>query len=70
MGMASFSENEALVRREFQQLVHMADRWLPSVMENPAERILSFGMSNDYKIALEEGSTLVRIGSLLFGARS
>jgi pyridoxal phosphate enzyme (YggS family) len=58
MGMASFSENEALVRREFQQLVHMA------------ERILSFGMSNDYKIALEEGSTLVRIGSLLFGARS
>lgn len=70
MGMASFSDKEALVRREFRLLVQLADTYLPSLMENPSDRILSFGMSNDFQMALEEGSTLIRIGSLLFGARS
>jgi pyridoxal phosphate enzyme (YggS family) len=62
MGMASFSENLDLVRSEFVLLRRIFDKQgkLP---------ILSMGMSNDYKIAIEEGSNMVRIGSLLFGER-
>ncbi len=61
MGMASFSDDENIVRAEFQQLKHLFDTTgLP---------VLSMGMSGDYTMAIEEGSTMVRIGSLLFGAR-
>ncbi len=68
MGMASFTENESVVRSEFQQLKSLALQYAPyfTPSEGP---VLSMGMSGDYQIALEEGSTLVRIGSLLFGAR-
>ncbi len=68
MGMASFTENESVVRSEFQQLKSLALQYAPyfTPFEGP---VLSMGMSGDYQIALEEGSTLVRIGSLLFGAR-
>lgn len=62
MGMASFSDNPDQVRGEFRQLKALADKYLPS-------GILSMGMSGDYHMALEEGSTLIRVGSLLFGAR-
>lgn len=71
MGMASFSEDVDLVRSEFQFLkstFDKADTQL-SIINFPLS-ILSMGMSGDYKIAIEEGSTMVRIGSLLFGARN
>jgi pyridoxal phosphate enzyme (YggS family) len=70
MGMASFTENEAQIRQEFRLLVGWADAFLPAVLPEGSPRILSFGMSGDYTIALEEGSGMVRIGSLLFGARN
>ena len=69
MGMASFSEDMEKVRMEFRYLKTLFDKYrmLPSAGDHFT--ILSMGMSGDYKIAMEEGSTMVRIGSLLFGAR-
>jgi pyridoxal phosphate enzyme (YggS family) len=70
MGMATNTDNEAQVRKEFNQLrelhAHIKSTYFSS---QDYFRELSMGMSGDYKLALEEGSTLVRIGSLLFGAR-
>ncbi|MFT4093495.1 MAG: YggS family pyridoxal phosphate-dependent enzyme [Niabella sp.] len=66
MGMASFSDDETLVRAEFQQLKKLFEK---SPIINHTSGILSMGMSGDYKIAIEEGSNMVRVGSLLFGAR-
>jgi len=63
MGMASNTNNLAQVRREFAGLRAIFEKlrfWLPDV------HVLSMGMSNDYRIALEEGSNMVRIGSKLF----
>jgi hypothetical protein len=69
MGMASFSEDNELVKKEFGELAAMHQRL--KAQECGAElEILSMGMSGDYKLALEQGSTMVRIGSLLFGARN
>lgn len=69
MGMASFSDNEALVRSEFQRLKKLYDDFSPLQTENCRFRILSMGMSGDYQTALDEGSNMVRIGSLIFGSR-
>lgn len=66
MGMASFSDDETKVRNEFKVLHQL---FLKSAFSDPASAILSMGMSGDYKMAIEEGSNMVRIGSLLFGAR-
>jgi pyridoxal phosphate enzyme (YggS family) len=66
MGMASFSEDMGKVRGEFRGLKSLFDELVDGSWQL-AE--LSMGMSGDYKIAIEEGSTMVRIGSLLFGAR-
>ena len=63
MGMASNTQDESLIRSEYKGLKGLFDRWFPN------GGILSMGMSGDYKIAIEEGSTMVRIGSLLFGRR-
>lgn len=63
MGMASNTADAAAVRIEFSVLKGLFDRWFPG------GGTLSMGMSGDYKIAVEEGSTMVRIGSLLFGRR-
>ncbi len=70
MGMASFSENQQQVRAEFRQLKQLMDQLnaAPGTAHTPLQ-ILSMGMSGDYSIALEEGSNMVRIGSLIFGAR-
>ncbi len=62
MGMASFTENMEIVKEEFQKLKALFDQF-------PKLRILSMGMSSDYKIAVVEKSNMVRIGSLLFGQR-
>ena len=64
MGMASNTDDEGAVTAEFHQLKVLLDHWFPS------EGILSMGMSGDYQLAVKEGSTMVRIGSLLFGKRS
>jgi len=70
MGMATFSENKEQVRNEFKSLKKLFDRIakmnLPANMEM---KELSMGMSQDYQIAIEEGSTLVRIGTAIFGSR-
>jgi pyridoxal phosphate enzyme (YggS family) len=70
MGMASFSDNPEQVRAEFSQLKKLYDQY--KGIKSPALQIdtLSMGMSGDYRIAIAEGSTLVRIGSLLFGERT
>lgn len=65
MGMATNTDNETQIRTEFAQL-----RELAGIIPFDYAPILSMGMSNDYAIAIEEGSTMVRIGSLLFGSRS
>lgn len=62
MGMASFTDDAGMVRTEFKKLKEIFDKYKQF-------QILSMGMSGDYKIAIEEGSTMVRIGSLLFGER-
>lgn len=66
MGMASLTDNVNLVRTEFIYLKNLFKKFQAS---NPELEILSTGMSSDYKIAIEEGSNLVRIGSLIFGER-
>lgn len=70
MAMASFTENLQQVRAEFgkaRELFRMAKREF--FAEAPSFSELSMGMSGDFTIALEEGSSMVRIGSLLFGER-
>ena len=67
MGMASFTENVNQVRIELKHLKTIYDK-LTALY--PQLSILSMGMSSDYKIAIEEGSNLVRIGSLIFGERN
>lgn len=67
MGMATFTDNEAHLRREFKLLKSHFDMLQK---ELPEAKTLSMGMSGDYKIAIEEGSTMVRIGSSIFGARN
>ncbi len=69
MGMASLTEDAAKVRAEFKSLKQLFDKYGRMRTPRCQFRILSMGMSGDYKIALEEGSNMVRIGSLLFGSR-
>lgn len=66
MGMASFTENMETVRNEFRALKKL---FIRSHFRGQPLEILSMGMSSDYGVAVEEGSNLVRIGSLLFGER-
>ena len=68
MGMASFSDNKEQVRNEFKTMNHYSKN-IQSKVGVPFT-MLSMGMSGDYQMAIEEGSTMVRIGSLLFGARN
>jgi pyridoxal phosphate enzyme (YggS family) len=70
MGMASFSDNLQLVEDEFQSLKQLFTE-IKELNKNAAQfNILSMGMSGDYPLAVEIGSTMVRVGSLLFGKRS
>lgn len=68
MGMASFTDDVEQVRKEFKYLKLMFDG-CAGLPWNSNFNTLSMGMSGDFQLAIEEGSTLVRIGSLLFGAR-
>ncbi|WP_313252649.1 YggS family pyridoxal phosphate-dependent enzyme [Empedobacter sp.] len=67
MGMATFTEDKNQIREEFFSLKSNFD-FLKNNFENIT--ILSMGMSGDYQIAIEEGSTMVRIGSSIFGHRN
>ena len=70
MGMATFTDDEAQVRREFRSLKRIFENLKQTFfLESPHFRHLSMGMSGDWRIAVEEGSTMVRIGSLIFGER-
>jgi pyridoxal phosphate enzyme (YggS family) len=71
MGMATFSDDTALVRSEFQSLKKISDQLRSMTL--PAQvslKELSMGMSGDYKIAIEEGSTMIRVGTAIFGSRN
>ena len=67
MGMATFTDDKVQVRREFKTLKALFETLKSKI---PTMDILSMGMSGDYQIALEEGSTMLRIGSSIFGARN
>ncbi|MCD4711308.1 MAG: alanine racemase, partial [Bacteroidales bacterium] len=71
MGMATYTENSKQIREEFRQLKRIFDRLKGSQFENQGSfDQLSCGMSDDFQLAIEEGSNLVRIGSLIFGPRN
>lgn len=70
MGMGSYSNDEQKVRLEFELLSTLYDKYADIKTANFDFMHLSMGMSSDYTIALEEGSNMVRIGSLLFGNRN
>ncbi len=67
MGMATFTNDKNQIRREFKTLKKLFET---VKLLNPDVSILSMGMSGDYQIAIEEGSTMVRIGSSIFGERN
>ena len=67
MGMATLTNDMNKVRTEF---THLKTIFKKLQTSNPRLQTLSMGMSSDYKIAIEEGSNMVRIGSLLFGERN
>lgn len=89
MGMASFTEDEQHIQKEFIYLKGLFDEYFPSLhpglptsvadsqslvseypSSNPSLPVLSMGMSSDYRLAIACGSNMIRVGSLLFGARS
>ena len=66
--MAPFTDNQAEIKASFEKLVAVAEKMkakFPSIHFNE----LSMGMSNDYKLAIPAGSTIVRIGTAIFGER-
>ncbi|MFT4154192.1 YggS family pyridoxal phosphate-dependent enzyme [Parafilimonas sp.] len=67
MGMASFTNDENQIRKEFQYLKSLQAKLSTA---NCQLSTLSMGMTADYTIAMEEGSTMIRVGSLIFGSRS
>lgn len=70
MGMASFTDDEAQVRAEFRSLKTFFDELKTRFFANdPSFRHVSMGMSGDYPVAVEEGSTMVRVGTSIFGER-
>lgn len=70
MGMATLSSDEGLIRKEFRSLKSLFDRVESRYGKAlPRFRELSMGMSGDYQIAIEEGSSMIRVGSLIFGSR-
>ena len=67
MGMATFTDNQDQIRSEFKTLKQQFD-WLQTQHSEANE--LSMGMSGDYALAIEEGSTMIRVGSKIFGSRN
>lgn len=69
MGMATFSDDKEKVRKEFHLLKTLFDDAKAAAVASSDFDTISMGMSDDFRLAVEEGSTMVRIGSLLFGRR-
>jgi PLP dependent protein len=70
MGMASFIDDEKVISSEFKNLKLLFDKLKVDFFPNKPEfKEISMGMSSDYKIAINEGSTMIRVGSLIFGGR-
>ena len=63
MAMASNTDNKQQIKKEFASLKQFS-------LQFPQYNVLSFGMSSDYKLAIEEGSTMIRVGSSIFGERN
>ena len=71
MGMATFTDDESKIRTEFKTIKnHFTYLKQKFFSDSTCFKELSFGMTNDYKIAIEEGSTMIRIGTLIFGTRN
>lgn len=70
MGMASFSDDKNKVGNEFKKLKSLFDKYAAIQLLNCQLSMISMGMSGDYKLAIQQGSTMVRIGSLLFGSKA
>ncbi|WP_439554508.1 YggS family pyridoxal phosphate-dependent enzyme [Flavobacterium macrobrachii] len=69
MGMATFTENQEQIKKEFNYLKSLFDKYKKLSTENCQLTTLSMGMSGDYQLAIDCGSTMVRIGSSIFGGR-
>lgn len=67
MGMATFTDDESQLKKEFEYLNSIFKQLK---IQNPEFKILSMGMSDDFPIAIEEGSNMVRVGSAIFGTRN
>ncbi|RXR20331.1 YggS family pyridoxal phosphate-dependent enzyme [Flavobacterium stagni] len=70
MGMATFTEDNAQIQKEFQFLKSLFDQYQSVQWPNFQLQTLSMGMSGDYQLAIDCGSTMVRIGSSIFGVRN
>jgi pyridoxal phosphate enzyme (YggS family) len=70
MGMATFTDNQEQIKKEFQSLKTIFDKYKSLNTTNCQLNTLSTGMSGDYQLAIECGSTMVRIGSSIFGNRN
>jgi len=70
MGMASFVEDKTIIRNEFKTLKTYFNHLKNYSSDNFKPTTISMGMSGDYQIAIEEGSTMVRVGSAIFGERN
>jgi PLP dependent protein len=69
MGMATFTEDTIQIRKEFKNLKQFLEEMKPHKTQNVDLQELSIGMSGDYELGIQEGSTIVRIGSAIFGNR-
>ena len=70
MGMATFTDNKDQIKKEFQNLKTIFDKVSQLKTENCQLKTISMGMSGDYQLAIECGSTMIRIGSSIFGNRN
>ena len=70
MGMATFTDNQEQLQKEFEMLKCVFDNLTHRKSSNFNLKTLSMGMSDDYPIAIKNGSTMIRVGSLIFGKRT
>ncbi|MFN8336139.1 MAG: YggS family pyridoxal phosphate-dependent enzyme [Cyclobacteriaceae bacterium] len=70
MGMATLTDDQAQIRKEFKSLKTLFEKIKSFQIPNVAMQELSMGMSSDYQIAIEEGSTFIRVGTAIFGERN
>ncbi|MBT8287495.1 MAG: YggS family pyridoxal phosphate-dependent enzyme [Bacteroidia bacterium] len=69
MGMGTFTSDQAVIRDEFRFLKNCVSTFKPLERSNLHFDVISMGMSADYQLAIEEGSTMIRVGSSIFGSR-